>query len=115
MDYDKLSDEEINVTVTRVVRGLYQYRLSERGDYLYKEDSTGVYRSDISDYCNQPEHWGKLLGDNGLSIVYMKQDGWDAHALLDLGRGYDEQYNTCDMEIGRAIAVCYLKMKEGEK
>ena len=114
MNYSELSDFEINKAVyIAVVKGdLGNYKLSRHGNSLCVKDP---YVDEFSyfDYCNSWVDAGQLMED---AMIDLKKN----HGKLSSGH-YSAIFNTgysvhhaVNKNPKRAIAECFLMMREGE-
>ena len=123
--YEEMSEFDINKLVAeklgRNVSSEQWMHLGDRDENLVIIDTSSkssriVNRTfDTADYCNRWSDMGPLIESSGISIVYMLEDGWDSHALIDDDdRGYDEKYNFTHKNPLRAAAITYLLMQEAK-
>jgi hypothetical protein len=117
MNYEEMSDDKINELVTiAVIKQTFKDVKSVKRDgsqgYVWVEVH-GFSSEPIYEYCTRAADWGKLMQDNKISIKTMPDyldvtiRGWEATGSLGL---VEQFYNS--EKPGRAIAICYLKMKE---
>jgi len=118
MNYETMSDFEINVQVAAAFMPEcnYSHTVNElkngEAEFWCANQIGETVNAGKYDFCNNPADWGKLMHDNKISCSwYIDEEGgnedcWEAHASA---RWENAQHPTSP---GRAISICYLKMKE---
>jgi hypothetical protein len=73
MNYEQMSDEDINTEVLRVLYGdvVDYWSLSNCGTYLYDCGPVGdaFYKIELKDYCNNPAHAWSVIFENNISLL----------------------------------------------
>lgn len=115
MNYYEMSDDKINeLTTIAVIKQTFKNVKSVERDghmnYVWVEVA-GFSSQPILDYCNNPADWGKLMQDNKISLIWWHDDSiedsyWGANTKM--------RWQSCNHPTspGRAVSICYLKMKE---
>lgn len=114
MNYEEMSDFELNKAVSDIVdfgEMIVKANQSEGTVYLCEKD--GLF-SEIPigyfDPCNNPTQSWSLMVENKISLITF-DDEWEAHHLNDYGF---ESNNIVQAKAGRAVSICFLKMKDAE-
>lgn len=112
MNYEEMSDFEINKAVADITDfGELIVNHNEDNQTVYLCEKDGLFSTiPISHFnpCNNPSDSWDLMVSNGISLITLG-DEWEAHHLDDYG---DESNNIVQAEPGRAISICFLKMKD---
>ena len=111
MNYDEMSDFEINKAVAEASGG-YGGIADIGGDAVCAYDAEyGVSFYTERDYCSNWSDAGAIITDNKISIIFdHKQSTWKASVPFSFG-GHTSAYDTNPL---RAAMVVYLKMKDAE-
>ena len=107
-DYSKYSDFEINKAVA-VALGFKPF--GDEGSHAeipFVKCGVSLY----FDFCNCLEHWAKLLVDNKMNLHwYESEQLWTAVNYVD---GNPYAFDWTSEKPGRAVAICFLMMKDAE-
>lgn len=125
MNYEDMSDFEVNGAVAAIVTGgdvIEKYDMAEAptADGVQVVYKVGVH-GEFLDYCNNPSDAWPIVVDNEITIAkHVSNDEWEAY-----GGGYEVNYDheieSCrdaefmDKNPLRAAMICFLKMKDTEK
>lgn len=118
MNYEAMSDFEINKAVTLAANGLEGWALSDDKDCFYCCDAGGDGRDEIAiaDYCNNPAHMWPIIVGNEISVIPPASNGtngWKAERFYPSNFG--KIIDFIDKKPLRAAAIVFLMMKEAEK
>ncbi len=108
MNYEEMSDLEI---AARVLHGRgVPHKIEHQTCFIDHgfEDGECVYTA--FDPCNSASDSWDLMVSNEISLVTLG-DEWEAHHLDDYG---NESNNIVQARPGRAVSICFLKMKDAE-
>jgi len=122
MNYEEMSDFEINAAVTNLVYGCDGWELNWTNNCFFHcgIDGSGYYRQAIHNYCNNPSDAWPIIIENKISIhhdiarysadslVYSKRfdDGFK------IFRHEGKMGDTSSRAALRSAIICYLKMKD---
>jgi hypothetical protein len=114
MNYEEMSDQQINEAVTCIMFQCKGWSISKNESFFYHCGVTGdeMYSQEIIDYCKCPSAWGWLIQDNKISCNWWvdEEGGNDDRWGASTGKKWENA--THPTSPGRAVAICYLKMKE---
>lgn len=110
MNYEAMSDHEINMMVTSCAFNLEGWSVSESNISFYHcgIDGNGFYEQYVIDYCNNPADMWPIILENKIDIFFNSSDGDGAYKHIDNQTGIIES-NKNPL---RAAAIVYLKMME---
>ena len=118
MNYEEMSDFEINSAVSKLVKFEGLTLLVDE----YKEEVTivevfdwGVKLVGKFDPCNNPNDAFPIIVESGISLVWMdaKVSYYEAHGINE--EIWDEDWHSQHTNALRAAMICFLKMKDAEK
>jgi len=92
MNYEGMTDNAIDVEVDKVLSG-------------YDDAARPSFR------CNDIAHWGKLLLLKRISFVRFAK----AFMVFEMDSNDELGHETIADELGRAVAICFLKIMEAKK
>ena len=106
MNYEEMSDFEINKAVSSKFRKVWTWK----GKVYLSMTSTKPF-----DPCNNPNDAFPIIVDNGISLVWMdaKVSYYEAHGINE--EIWDEDWHSQHPNALRAAMICFLKMKDAEK
>ncbi len=112
MNYEDMSDHEINMAVTCIENKCQGWSVlgDNSGFYHCGVDGGGFYEVECVDYCNNPSDAWPIIVDNKINIEW--RDSLKLHPLAKGTGG-----NAChwsDKNPLRAAMICFLKMKDSE-
>lgn len=112
MKYEEMSDFEINKLTAEKLGFIVNDTSKDNGvgDITVQSKAVGGSQFIPMNYCNNPSDAWLLMTYNEISLITLG-DEWEAHHLNDYG---DEQNNTVQCKPGRAVSICFLKMKDAE-
>jgi len=116
MNYEEMSNDKINELVTiAVIKQTHKNIKAVESDVnqgCVWVETVGFSSWPILDYCNNPADWANLISviisdpTKGIKIE-------DTGVIIsDYGDFNLEDVEVRDINTGRAISICYLKMKE---
>lgn len=129
MNYEEMSDREINGAVVEALAG------GGGPDYIDGDDDTsidlvgevdlmaanGVHVQEIRkygsvDYCNNPSDAWPIITENSISVFDTGKNvyGWAASDNIFKFYNHDKQIYHFNKNPLRAAMICFLKMKEAE-
>lgn len=107
MDYNKMSDQEINQEVTCILNPDAQ-KMALIGDgscfYDCGPDGNGFYEIPVLNYCNNPEYAYPIIYKNGISIGIYGYGEW--------GAGGIKHTHIDGVNPLRAAMIVFLMMQE---
>lgn len=114
INYEEMSDHEINMTVTCIVHNLHGWSVNENNNAFYHcgVDGSGHYMVNCIDFCNNPNDAWPIIVENNIAIspniVFDKEkiEGWESWSTF---------CNYVDKNPLRAAMICFLKMKDNEQ
>ena len=114
MNYEKMSDLEIDQAVTRAKLDLYGWEMLDSGKMFY----SGLHFRSVINYCNSPTCYMQIAIESKISINF-DEDSCEVsarHPLSDFTDRvpYDIYMDCCHSKIGRAVCIVYLKMIEAK-
>ncbi|AUR88322.1 NinX [Vibrio phage 1.112.O._10N.286.46.B11] len=112
MNYEEMSDFEINSAVTSILYNCKGWELNWTNSCFFHcgIDGSGYYSQSINDYCNNPSDAWPVIVDNEINIEF--QDGGFVNAWVDNDSGsFESQIQKNPL---RAAMICFLKMKDAE-
>ena len=119
MDYEQLSDLELNQAVAKSLG------FEDVSDDYEKADVNGVVckhqngYTEFNDWANQAICWAELLQEQKISLKHVEEKPdlhgkWHAYKMvptqLEIGVFFDPVMHT-DKKPGRAVSICFLKIK----
>ena len=124
MNYEDMSDHEINMAVTCIENNCQGWATtaSNTGFYHCGVDGGGFYEVECVDYCNSPSDAWPIIVENKISISHSialyRADALVYNSKFDNGFKIFKQ----DSQLGdtssrgalRAAMICFLKMKDAE-
>lgn len=117
MNYEEMSDHEINTQVTSIIFGCEKWSLSESNLSFYHcgLDGSGFYEQLIIDYCNNPSDAWPIIVGNGIGVT-PHGEKWMANNFNPSNVGsYQVQTMSYDKNPLRAAMIVFLMMKEQSK
>lgn len=109
MNYQTMSDFEINRAVTCELFGCHQWAVNRLGSFYHcGPDGSGYYEVTIDNYCNDPSHaWSIIIGmiADGCIVQILK-----AGVIVTLQEGGRVQF--MDENPLRAAMIVFLMMQE---
>ncbi|CAL9955748.1 hypothetical protein VPHK24_0012 [Vibrio phage K24] len=119
MNYEDMSDFEINAAVTCIVHECHGWEINWTNSCFFHcgVDGSGYYSQSIVDYCNNPSDAWPIILKHGISITFDGID-WEADTAWMGCEDINRSYNNIEKNAGkplRAAMICFLKMKDAEK
>ncbi len=116
MDYSKLSDAEINQSVTSILNpDAGKMTLSADGSCFYDcgPDGSQFYEVPIPDYCNNPADAWPIITENMIALKPVKLFVGGHRWFASKG---DSEFaeKVSDENPLRAAMICYLMIQESE-
>ena len=102
MNYEEMSDQQINLKIVKIIYG----------DINHDRDIKELWHRDRFNYCNDPKNWGKLMQDNKISCSWEPDEEGGNEDCWEASNGTRWQLGHHKTSPGRAVSICYLKMKE---
>ena len=113
MNYEEMSDHEINTQVSMVVFGCQDWQLSESNMSIYHcgIDGNGFYEQYIVNFCNNYSESAQLIELNKISVKYRAGNS----SLKPMASSSErDDYYYADENPKRAAMIVFLMMNEGE-
>ena len=117
MNYEEMSDFEINAAVTCIVHNCQGWEFNWTNSCFFHcgVDGSGYFSQSIINYCNNPSDAWPIIVENGISLVWMNAEVsyYEAHGINE--EIWDEDWQSQHPNALRAAMICFLKMKDAEK
>ena len=117
INYEEMSDHEINMAVTCIVYKCHGWSVnaSNMGFHHCGFDGSEFHEVECVDYCNNPNDAWPIIVESGISLTFMdaKIKYYEAHGLNK--NISDEDWHSSHPKPLRAAMICFLKMKESEQ
>lgn len=116
MDYSKLSDAEINQSITCIINpDAGKMALIGDGSCFYDcgPDGSQFHEIPIPDYCNNPADAWPIIQNSGISLVY-DGDDWLALHFSRTSLTYPNDHRKHPDKPFRAALILWLMMQESE-
>lgn len=111
MNYDEMSDKEINELVTAKLYNCEEWELNNERTAFYHcgVDGSGYYVQPIVNYCHNASEAFPVIEANWISLVCRGIE-WKCYTINILT--LDEIFHAYDENPLRAAMICYLNMWE---
>lgn len=114
MNYEEMSDNEINQAITALIFDCEEWTLSECGKYFYHcgVDGDGFFEKEVADYCNNQSDAWPIISRN-LIGVSPDEDGVTCHFYGDwTARAFCSQICCTHKNPLRAAMIVFLMMRD---
>lgn len=115
MNYEEMSNSEINQAITALIFDCEEWPLSECGKYFYHcgVDGAGFFEKEVADYCNNPsDAWPIIFSSRIMLNPYCADELWKAEVPCGFD-GLFKEYATCyHRNPLRAAMIVFLMMRD---
>ncbi len=124
MNYEEMSDHEINMAVTCIVYNCHDWSVNENnsGFYHCSVDGSCHYIVNCIDFCNNPNDAWPIIINNNISLHYNWKEEHKYTASIYIPMNKELRFHARNFEVTlkkglelRAAMICFLKMKESIK
>ena len=120
MNYEEMTDFEIDAAVTRVIHDCHGWEINwtSRCFFHCGVDGSGYYRRSIANYCTNPSDAWPIITDNNISLHYEwhKKGKYTAIGTRWSERSLGPHSESLEVTLDkgqelRAAMICFLEMK----
>ena len=109
MNYEEMSDNEINQAITALIFDCEEWPLSECGKYFYHcgVDGAGFFEKEVADYCNNPSDAWPIVIQNKVTVFSPNDTHDDSLWMAELG-----EFSHFSINPLRAAMIVFLMMRD---
>jgi hypothetical protein len=121
MNYENMSDHEINMAVTCIVYNCHDWPVKDNNSGFYHcgVDGSCHYIVNCIDFCNSPNDAWPIIVENRISITTIGNGYWNADLITSIEEWGEDEDFVCSSSGYyqhknplRAAMIFFLKMKE---
>jgi hypothetical protein len=111
MNYESMSDANINSAMTEIIYGLSEWNYDELSKSFIHEDGTVI---PSEDYCNNPADMWPIIVANKIETGWYCGDKWRAVIDNQFKAGDFKSIAYCHDNPLRAAAIVFLMMQDAK-
>ena len=84
MNYEDISDFEINQAVTCELFGCHEWSVNQEGAFYHcGADGSGYFIQTVADYCNNQSYSWPIIIDSKIAVLPWNSNGWQSFVMKD--------------------------------
>ena len=81
MNYEDISDFEINQAVTCELFGCHEWSVNQEGAFYHcGADGSGYFIQTVADYCNNQSYSWPIIIDSKIAVLPWNSNGWQSYS-----------------------------------